>query len=347
MDSPHNLGLSGQGGNGLAPRALPGYTGALLATRTGPAGISRSQRTPGMERLFVKPISQTDALLEYLQGRHPRIRFIKLRHRIEEDDTEEHMHSNLYQLTYCSEGRGIVRLPPWEFETDATRFYIFNPTQLHALVPFKGESFENVTCRFELPDFPAPLLAPEIQLEPAEALEGYSLLCRIQADVMRGAPSDLVYAGLRLTKLLLLLAKRCGSDQQEALSPLIRKAIQEMGERFQTLDGIHAVAMACGVTTSHLSRAFRKETGITTLEYLHRVRLGFALERLFRTESSLSDIAQASGFGSLKNLNMAFHRVYAMSPSDFRAKHRENNPLPQVDTTPRNLACAFGAESPD
>lgn len=272
------------------------------------------------------------SLLDYLKTRHPAVKFINLNHNAFQGATDEHLHRHLYQITYCSGGQGYFRIPPLEFETDTNSFYVVNPNQLHGLAPEPGTNFQNSTIRFEMPGFEARLLSPEIRLEPHHAAEVYSLFCRIRAKVLVGGDAEMVQAGLMLTEVLLVLERGCRQQEQELFSPLVRQAIQYISEHYRTGMGIHAVAKACGVSDSHLSRVFRKETGDSPLAYLHRVRLGFVTEQLFRTNMKIADIAAASGFESTKNLNMAFRRVYKSTPTEFRNRHLEDNSIDQSQT---------------
>jgi AraC-like DNA-binding protein len=260
------------------------------------------------------------------------VKFISLNHNAFEGATDEHLHSKLFQITYCSGGQGYFRLPPQEFMTDTDSFYVVNPNQLHGMVPVPKTNFQNSTIRFELPGFEGHLLSPEIRLEPHQAAEAYGLLCRIRAKVLVGGEAEMVQAGLLLAEVLLILERGCRQQEQELFSPLVRQAIQYISEHFRTGMGILAVAEACGVSASHLSRAFRKETGDTPLAYLHRVRLGFVTEQLFRTNMKIADIAAVSGFESTKNLNMAFQRVYKTTPTAFRNRHLEDNSIDQNET---------------
>ncbi len=265
-----------------------------------------------------------NGLLDYLSERHPRLSFIRLHYDDHDGNTDEHLHKDLYQITCCTYGNGFVRIGPREFRPDEYCFYLINPNELHALGPLPGERFQNITCRFELPGFSGRLLQGEIRLAPDETAEAQAILCRVQAHAHRGGEAELIRAGLLLAELLLLLEQSSGNgDGGGKFSPLVNKAIAFIEENFRSGNGIDAVASACDVSASHLSRVFHKETGLTPLAYLHRVRLGFALERLFRTRMKVSEIAVESGFENSKNLNQAFQRVYNMSPTEFRIRHQE------------------------
>lgn len=267
-----------------------------------------------------------DVLVKYLKNRHPEIAFIKLEHSEQQDDLE-HLHQGLYQLSYATGGHGVVKIQSERLRSEPNTFYVINPNELHNLSADAGAFFQNATCRFKLPDFNGKLLRHKITLPEEEAVLGLGHFCTIQSLALKGDDHSLILANLELAKLLLLLSRYCKEEFDEKYSALIAKAIHFISENFRSNISIDSVAVACDVSASHLSRAFRKETGVTPLSLLQRIRLGYALERIFSTNMKISDIAMESGFENSKNLNLAFQRVYNMSAGAFRSKYRETNPL--------------------
>ena len=267
-----------------------------------------------------------DILVKYLKNRHPEIAFIKLDHSEQQDDLE-HLHKGLYQLSFATGGHGIIKIQSERVRSEPNTFYVINPNELHNISADEGTFFQNATCRFELPNFSGKLLRHKITLPEEEAMLGLGIFCTIQSMVLKGDDHSIILANLELTKLLLLLSRYCKEEFDDKYSDLISQAIHFISENFRSNINIDSVAVACDVSASHLSRAFRKETGETPLALLRRVRLGYALERIFSTNMKISDIACESGFENSKNLNLAFQRVYNMSVGAFRSKYRESNPL--------------------
>jgi AraC-like DNA-binding protein len=68
----------------------------------------------------------------------------------------------------------------------------------------------------------------------------------------------------------------------------------------------------------HLSRIFRAETGIPIHQYLLRLRLGLALERLASGSHNLSELALSLGFASHSHFTTSFRQTFGISPSAFR-----------------------------
>jgi LacI family transcriptional regulator len=74
-----------------------------------------------------------------------------------------------------------------------------------------------------------------------------------------------------------------------------------------------------GVSRRWLEYAFRAALGETPYQYLRRQRLAQA-RRLLTSEpgAKIYHIAQRSGFASAKQLTIAFHQDFGMSPRDYR-----------------------------
>jgi AraC-like DNA-binding protein len=75
------------------------------------------------------------------------------------------------------------------------------------------------------------------------------------------------------------------------------------------------LAQAVATSPFHLTRVFRRELGLPVHQYLVRLRLGLALERLMNGDESLSRIAFDLGFASHSHFSAAFRRVYGASPT--------------------------------
>jgi AraC-like DNA-binding protein len=82
-----------------------------------------------------------------------------------------------------------------------------------------------------------------------------------------------------------------------------------------SLDGIaHSVASS----PFHLARIFRAEVGIPIHQYLLRLRLALALERLVSGSRNLSELALDLGFASHSHFTTSFRQTFGISPSIFR-----------------------------
>ncbi|MBQ2823716.1 MAG: helix-turn-helix transcriptional regulator [Oscillospiraceae bacterium] len=77
------------------------------------------------------------------------------------------------------------------------------------------------------------------------------------------------------------------------------------------------------VSPSSLNRRFKKETGITPIEYLIEIRLAKAKLLLRRKNISVTEIAMRCGFGSSAHFSACFQSRTGISPSDYREKYSD------------------------
>lgn len=111
-------------------------------------------------------------------------------------------------------------------------------------------------------------------------------------------------------------------DSQEDLR--LHKILRYVGANFQSNISPSALADEMFVSTSTLSRFFRKKTGIYFADYVNQVRLDYAAQELGRTDKNVTQIAVDSGFSNLSAFNRVFREIYGMTPSDYRKKSRES-----------------------
>lgn len=74
----------------------------------------------------------------------------------------------------------------------------------------------------------------------------------------------------------------------------------------------------------HLHRVFKRIAGMTPVEYVQRIRVARAQERLADTEQAMSDIARAVGFGSVPYFITVFKQRVGTTPSEYRRQHRQS-----------------------
>lgn len=76
-----------------------------------------------------------------------------------------------------------------------------------------------------------------------------------------------------------------------------------------------------GMSPSYLSRLFRRETGISFVDYVKQCKIDEAKKLLKEKDMNIIQIAQRVGY-SERNLSRVFKSAVGMSPGQFRAEHR-------------------------
>ncbi|PYQ56711.1 MAG: adenosine deaminase [Acidobacteria bacterium] len=109
-----------------------------------------------------------------------------------------------------------------------------------------------------------------------------------------------------------------GRTMIHAVSRLAQAAAYRIGAGALNGRSVADLAADLGVSERHLRRALRRELGVSPVELAQTHRLLLAKRLLAETALSVTDIAFASGFESLRRFNFVFHERYGMSPSALR-----------------------------
>ena len=128
-----------------------------------------------------------------------------------------------------------------------------------------------------------------------------------------------------IAQRLVLTMKRPGhqsqfSSQLDSQASLYAELIQWMNENLRGDLSIGALARRANQSERTFCRRFRAEAGLPPAAYVERLRLDHARTLLDAGEKA-KKVAVDSGFGSLNRLWRSFNRVYALSPSAYRAIH--------------------------
>jgi AraC-like DNA-binding protein/ligand-binding sensor protein len=137
-------------------------------------------------------------------------------------------------------------------------------------------------------------------------------------------PSDKYNATVRLltffAEQLSALANQIVLEQSNAEPPLVLKAREHIEKHKNEELSLADVAKAAGASVFHFCKVFHKATGLKFTDYVARVRLEDARNRLLNPNLRISEIAYDVGFQSLTQFNRTFKRVFGQSPTEFRAR---------------------------
>jgi AraC family transcriptional regulator of adaptative response / DNA-3-methyladenine glycosylase II len=92
----------------------------------------------------------------------------------------------------------------------------------------------------------------------------------------------------------------------------------------QTEDGL---ASRLGMSARNLRRLFNQHLGVTPAQLARSSRAHFARRLLDDTDLSVTDIAFAAGFGSVRQFNRAAREIFRAAPRELRARRRKADRL--------------------
>jgi AraC family transcriptional regulator of adaptative response / DNA-3-methyladenine glycosylase II len=117
-----------------------------------------------------------------------------------------------------------------------------------------------------------------------------------------------------------------GNASVDATTRVAQAAASLIEDRTLDEDGLDAVAARLGITDRHLRRAFGAEFGVSPVEFAQTQRLLLAKRLLTDTRLPVTEVAFASGFGSLRRFNALFRQRYRLQPRQLRRHMHESTP---------------------
>ncbi|MDQ0058081.1 response regulator [Paenibacillus harenae] len=108
----------------------------------------------------------------------------------------------------------------------------------------------------------------------------------------------------------------------DAVSAPIMKAVIYIDEHLDEPIVSSQLAESIGLSRSHFSTLFKKELGVSFLEFLHRRRLSKASELLVQTDWRINLIGEKVGMEDNKHFSKWFKGYTGMTPSEFRENKR-------------------------
>jgi AraC-like DNA-binding protein/PAS domain-containing protein len=100
----------------------------------------------------------------------------------------------------------------------------------------------------------------------------------------------------------------------------LARAVAYIDDNFLERLKLDTMAQEAGMSKFHFCRSFKKDMGITPMQYVIALRLKKALGLLSQKNKKISTVAAESGFDDLAEFNRQFKKAYGAAPSAFRKR---------------------------
>ncbi len=101
------------------------------------------------------------------------------------------------------------------------------------------------------------------------------------------------------------------------------KMIAYIDKNYQQKIELEDIAQIGGYNVNYTSQFFKRQLGVSFLEYLLRMRLREATVRLANSDDGVAHIASSCGFADIKAFNVAFKKHFHTTPSEYRKQAKE------------------------
>ncbi|MBT2687150.1 response regulator [Bacillus sp. ISL-47] len=104
-------------------------------------------------------------------------------------------------------------------------------------------------------------------------------------------------------------------------SKIVNEALLQIHENYEQRTSLQDIAAKVHASPAYLSRKFSEEVGTSLIDYLTVYRLEKAKHLLATTNSSISEIAEKTGFNSLHYFSSQFKKKEDITPKQYREQH--------------------------
>jgi AraC-like DNA-binding protein/mannose-6-phosphate isomerase-like protein (cupin superfamily) len=235
-----------------------------------------------------------------------------------------HTHNHM-ELFFIVGGKGQFLIQDTLYPVDMNNLVIINPNILHTEVSLNAQPLEYIVLGIEEVELvPGKNTnGPFCILDHYESMEISSCLRNIlremeqkntgYEDVCQAYLEILIIRLMRNTALVVPTEPQVISANRQCAA--VRRYIDLHFKESLTLDQL---AQEVHMNKFYLSHAFKREYGVSPINYLIARRINESKYLLTETDLSMSQIAQLLGFSSLSYFSQAFRKTQEVSPMEFR-----------------------------
>ena len=229
-----------------------------------------------------------------------------------------------FSIEYVARGRGEVKLKGQTFKLQPGRLFAYGPGVPHHITGEAGDPLVKYFVDFA--GTSAKALMRTSGLVPGQATEVFP------ANALQPLFDELIQVGLRgrhggsllCTKLLECLTLRMADARapmtgSETLAFSTYQHCRSHIERhFLRLKTLEQIAAECHANNAYLCRLFRRYDRQSPYQYLLRLKMNHAAERLQQPDMLVKQVAEEAGFSDPFHFSRLFKGVFGLSPDSFR-----------------------------
>ena len=239
-----------------------------------------------------------------------------------------HTHNHA-ELFYIVGGKGQFLIEDQLYPVNTNHLVIINPNVTHTEVSLNAQPLEYIVLGIDGVELSIDNTSNGqfCILDHFESMDITSCLRNILREMELKQPGyeDICQAFMEI--LIIRLMRSTGlsvpSEPQNSVAnhqcAAVRRYIDHHFKESLTLDQL---AQEAHMNKFYLSHAFKREYGVSPINYMISRRLEESKYLLAETDLSMSQIAQLLGFSSLSYFSQVFHRTQEITPMEYRQQNK-------------------------
>ena len=233
---------------------------------------------------------------------------------------EPHLHEAIEIITLFK-GQASLSVDGQSYKMQEGDFLIIFPNTIHSLYCngdvdvgkfiFSPQSVPNLSTQFDMSHPRCPVIKSS-----DAALKGLDTLSKEILECYSTSSSSVKSAYLFLLAAKLL--ELCELQQREGSEDIVRQVFDYCQKHYTEPITQSDVARALHISSSYLSHIFMYKLKINFCSYINTLRINRSCTLLSQSKKSITDIADESGFSSLRSFNRAFARYVGTTPKQYR-----------------------------
>ena len=164
---------------------------------------------------------------------------------------------------------------------------------------------------------------PYLSLDEAQALQLERQLDALLAEIKQQRPGYQLLAKTQLIGCMVYLSRLCSergliADASASVDERVTTVVSFLEQHYQHPISMHQLSRLCGMSASSLTTKFKRLTGLTILEFKHRLQVRAACRLLKATDDKVLTVAQTTGFDDLSFFYRVFRKQMGMTPTQYR-----------------------------
>lgn len=249
------------------------------------------------------------------------------------------MATDHYSISYIISGDRATVTPFGTFGYHAGMVTVLPPFRYGRTVSKSDEPYERILIKFS-PEFAVPFIE-QVGQQIFDGIyeqvffsfppQGQKKVEKIFMDIVEEYEKEMPYREFILQGMLFRLLLTVWEEKipvegentaKMQLTPPIVEAISYVEKSYYQNPSLEEAAKVAGFSPAYFSRLFHTQMGKSYSEYLCNVKLHHASVLLVKTDKSVMEIAQETGFCHGNYLNELFKKKTGMTPGQFRRRKK-------------------------